>query len=95
MPDGSIDERGLRAQILDAPDTDGAGSASSPYEDLLSSLLEGSGADLGWLAWRDSAGGVVVRRQGIGLLAPSTIAEFPDPPLNPLLIVDGGGVLRI
>ena len=89
-PGASIGEglSGLRAHVLDAPAADRAGNVSSPYEDLVSSLLEGSGADLGWLAWRDSAGGVVVRRQGIGLLPPSTTAEFPDPPLNPQLIVD-------
>jgi len=87
-----LDERptGLRAHVLDAPATDSAGEVSSPYEDLVSSLLEGSGADLGWLAWRDNAEGVVVRRQGISVLPPSTIAEFPDPPLSPLRIVDGG-----
>ncbi|TMB83582.1 MAG: hypothetical protein E6J39_06170 [Chloroflexi bacterium] len=90
--DASIGERlrGLRAHLLDAPPADSAGNVSSPYEDLIGSLLEGSGADLGWLAWHDSAGGVVVRRPGIALLPPSTIAEFPDPPLDPLLIVDGG-----
>ena len=56
--------RGFRAHVLEVPAADGAGDVSSPYEDLVSSLLEGSGADLGWLAWRDSAEGVVVRRQG-------------------------------
>jgi len=82
---------GLRAHALDAAATDSAGNLSSPYEDLVSSLLEASGADLGWLAWRDSGGGVVVRRLGIGLLPPATVAEFPDPPPDPLRIVDGDG----
>jgi len=82
--------RGFRAHVLEVPAADGAGDVSSPYEDLVSSLLEGSGADLGWLAWRDSAEGVVVRRQGISLLPPSTIADFPDPPLDPLRVADGG-----
>ena len=87
-----LDERptGLRAHVLDVPATDSAGEVSSPYEDLVSSLLEGSGADLGWLAWRDNAEGVVVRRQGISVLPPSTIADFPDPPLDALRVVDGG-----
>jgi signal transduction histidine kinase len=89
--DASIGESlsGLKAHVLDVPTADGAGDVSSPYEDLISSLLEGSGADLGWLAWRDSAAGVVVRRPGISLLPPSTIADFPDPPLEPLGVVDG------
>src|SRR5207237_6540582 len=87
-----LDDRptGLRAHVLDVPATDSAGEVSSPYEDLVSSLLEGSGADLGWLAWRDNAEGVVVRRQGISVLPPSTIADFPDPPLDPLRVADGG-----
>src|SRR2546427_10753770 len=90
--DASIGESlsGLRAHVLDVPAADAAGNVSSPYEDLVSSLLQGSDADLGWLAWRDSAGGVVVRRPGIYLLPPSTIADFPDPPLDPLRVVDGG-----
>ena len=79
-----------RAHVLDVPAAGGAGNVSSPYEDLVSSLLEGSDADLGWLAWRDSAGGVVVRRPGVYLPPPTTIADFPDPPLDPLHVVDGG-----
>src|SRR5207244_2761550 len=44
-----LDERptGLRAHVLDVPATDSAGEASSPYDDLVSSRLEGSGAALG------------------------------------------------
>src|SRR3989442_10024061 len=66
--DASIGESlsGLRAHVLDVPVADRAGNVSSPYEELVSSLLEGSGADLGWLGWRDSPGGVVVRRQDCG-----------------------------
>src|SRR5436309_14281152 len=79
-----------RAHVLDVPAAGGGGNVSSPYEDLVSSLLEGSDADLGWLAWRDSAGGVVVRRPGVYLPPPTTIADFPDPPLDPLHVVDGG-----
>src|SRR2546430_10575891 len=81
---------GLRAYVLEAPATDGAANDSSPYEDLVSSLLEGSGVDLGWLAWSDSEGGVVVQRRHLSPLPPSTIADFPDPPLDPLRVVDGG-----
>src|SRR2546426_9346599 len=90
--DASIGESlsGLRAHVLDVPVADRAGNVSSPYEELVSSLLEGSGADLGWLGWRDSPGGVVVRRPGLWLLPPSSIADFPEPPLDPLWVVDGG-----
>src|SRR5436309_15726087 len=78
-----------RAHVLDVPAAGGAGNVYSPYEDLVSSLLEGTDADLGWLAWRDSAGGVVVRSAGLYLPAPTTLAHCPDPPLDPLRVVDG------
>src|SRR6202163_2540553 len=66
--------------------------ASSPDEILVSAILEGSAADVGWLAWRDGKDAVVVRRLASSPLTPSAIGEFPAPPLDSLIIDRGRGI---
>ncbi|TMC32838.1 MAG: hypothetical protein E6J28_14540 [Chloroflexi bacterium] len=51
--------------------------------------MEASAADLGWLAWLDRHDPVVVRREAFSPLEPSLIAEFPDPPEEPIIIDPG------
>lgn len=58
--------------------------ACSPYEILVSSVVEGSKADLGWLAWQDSSGAIVVPGDRRSPLHPDDISEFPEPPGSPL-----------
>src|SRR5260370_32311211 len=64
---------------------------STPDEILVTAILEGSAAEVGWLAWRDGKDAVVIRRVASSSLHPSAIGEFPDPPLEPLVIDRGRG----
>ena len=63
-----------------------------PDEILVTAILEESAADVGWLAWRDGKDAVVVRKVASSPLNPSVIGEFPDPPLDSLVIDRGRGI---
>src|SRR6184192_3332751 len=73
-----FDERAL--ERLDAP------VVRTPHQILVEALLEPSSADLAWLAWEDGSQSVVVARDRMSPLHPSTIGEFPEPPRSPLTI---------
>src|SRR5260370_8942991 len=57
---------------------------STPDEILVTAILEGSAAEVGWLAWRDGKDAVVIRRVASSSLYPSAIGELPVPPLERL-----------
>src|SRR5438128_1275681 len=63
----------------------------SPDEILVTTILERSAADVGWLAWGDGKDAVVVPGVARPFLNPSAIGEFPDPPREPLVIDRGTG----
>src|SRR5438445_6680403 len=73
-----FDERAL--ERLDPP------VVRTPHQILVEALLEPSSADLAWLAWEDGSQSVVVARDRMSPLHPSTIGEFPEPPRSPLTI---------
>src|SRR5712691_7603549 len=83
----------LRVAQANVPDGD-AKRESSPDELLLTAILERSAADVGWLAWGDGKDAVVVPGVARSFLNPSTIAEFPDPPREPLVPGARHSVLR-
>jgi signal transduction histidine kinase len=58
----------------------------TPHHVLVEALLEGSPADLAWLAWEDGSENVVVARDPLSPLQPSAIGELPEPPGSPLTI---------
>src|SRR5713226_5821793 len=58
----------------------------TPHQVLVEALLEQSSADLAWLAWEDGSQSVVVARNRVSPLQPSSIGEFPEPPRSPLTI---------
>src|SRR3979411_1590276 len=66
-------------------------AARSPHEILVTSIVDGSAADLGWLAWQDSLDPVVVPCGASSPLDPVEINEFPDPPQPPVRIERDGG----
>src|SRR5436305_10888753 len=70
-------------QALDRLDTS---VVRTPYQVLVEALLEPSSADLAWLAWEDGSQSVVVARDRMSPLHPSTIGEFPEPPRSPMTI---------
>jgi signal transduction histidine kinase len=63
----------------------------SPAEILVTTILERSAADVGWLAWGDGKGAVVVPGVARSYLDPAAIGEFPDPPRESLTIDRGAG----
>ena len=71
-------ERGARR--LQPLENSWADQAFAPAGILVSTVVEASAADLGWLAWLDRHDPVVVRREAVSPVEPSLIAEFPDPP---------------
>src|SRR2546429_352013 len=73
-----FDDRAL--ERLDVP------VVRTPHQILVEALLEPSSADLAWLAWEDGSQGVVVARDRMSPLHPSTIGEFPEPPRSPLTV---------
>ena len=75
-------ERGTRR--LQPLENSWAEQAFAPAGILVSAVVEASAADLGWLAWLDRHDPVVVRREAFSPLEPSLIAEFPDPPEEPI-----------
>ena len=60
------------------------GDVCSPHEILVTSLVDRSNADLGWLAWQDRFGAIVVPRDRRSPLDPHDVSEFPEPPSSPL-----------
>src|SRR5438445_10541383 len=58
----------------------------TPHQILVEALLEPSSADLAWLAWEDGSQSVVVARDRMSPLQPSSIGEFPEPPRSPMTI---------
>ncbi|HKV32259.1 MAG TPA: ATP-binding protein [Candidatus Dormibacteraeota bacterium] len=63
----------------------------SPDEILVTTILERSAADVGWLAWGDGKDAVVIPAVVRSFLDPSAIGEFPDPPRETVLIDRGMG----
>ncbi len=63
----------------------------SPDEILVTTILERSTADVGWLAWGDGKDAVVVPGVARSFLNPAAIGEFPDPPQSSLVIDHGTG----
>src|SRR2546430_11130275 len=61
----------------------------APAQVLVGASLEGSAAALGWLAWLDRPDSVVLRGDASSRIESRDIAEFPDPPAQPL-VVDAG-----
>src|SRR2546430_17553547 len=61
----------------------------APAQVLLGAILEASAAELGWLAWLDRPDSVVLRGEASSPIESMDIAEFPDPPTQPL-VVDAG-----
>ncbi len=58
----------------------------SAYVPLLARLIDGAAADMAWLNWAGGDTVVVPGRDGSGV-SPLALAEFPQPPHDPLLIV--------
>src|SRR5256886_534566 len=77
---------------LEPPQTEWTEQAFAPAGVLVSAVVEASAADVGWLAWLDRHDPVVVRREALSPVEPSLIAEFPDPPDEPI-IIDAGAPL--
>jgi signal transduction histidine kinase len=48
--------------------------------------LEQTAADLGWVAWTDGGARIVLARPDRCPLDPANIAEFPEPPAEPVLV---------
>lgn len=88
-PNGSLPAKGEGAVVPPAKE-EGA-KLLSPDEILLNAILDGSVAEVGWLAWRDANDAVVIRRVASSTLQHSAIEEFPDPPLDSLVIDRGRG----
>ena len=63
----------------------------SPDEVLVTTILERSAADVGWLAWGDGKDAVVLPGISRSFLNPSAIGEFPDPPPESVVIDHGKG----
>src|SRR5438105_2158443 len=55
----------------------------TPYQALVEALLEQSSADLAWLSWEDGSDSVVIARDRMSPLQPSSIGEFPERPRGP------------
>src|SRR5256714_59680 len=58
----------------------------APAHALIGTILEASAAELGWLAWLDRPDPLVLRGQTSSPIDSMDIAEFPDPPTQPLVI---------
>src|ERR1700737_4048391 len=71
LPEAATDEAVLRD-----PDVK---RDCSPDEILVTTILERSAADVGWLAWGDGKDAVVIPGAARSFLNPSAIGEFPDP----------------
>src|SRR2546429_3057430 len=58
----------------------------TPNQVLVQALLGPSSADLAWLAWEDGSPSVVVARDRMSPLQPSSIGEFPEPPRSQMTV---------
>ena len=74
---------------LEPPQTLWTEQAFAPAGVLVSAVVEASAADVGWLAWLDRSDPVVICREALSPVEPSLIAEFPDPPDEPIIIDTG------
>src|SRR5256886_432276 len=74
---------------LEPPQTEWTEQAFAPAGVLVSAVVEASAADVGWLAWLDRSDPVVICREALSPVEPSLIAEFPDPPDEPIIIDTG------
>jgi signal transduction histidine kinase len=61
----------------------------SPYAAPLRGVLEETPADLGWVAWSDGTTRVVLAREDGCPIEAANIAEFPEPPAEPLVLGTG------
>jgi len=78
--------RPLRVIARDGEDPSWADQRFAPADVLVGAILEASTAEVGWLAWLDGSAPVVLRGNGSSPIESADIAEFPDPPAEPLLI---------
>lgn len=60
--------------------------AQSPYAAPLLGALEETSADVGWLAWSDGGARLVLARRDGCSVDPANIAEFPEPPAEPVVV---------
>jgi signal transduction histidine kinase len=58
----------------------------SPYAAPLLGALEETAADLGWVAWTDGGARIVLARPDGCPIDPANIAEFPEPPAEPIVV---------
>src|SRR3989442_1281568 len=75
--------------LATSPEHPRADHRRAPAQALVSAILDASAAELGWLAWLDGPDPVVLRGEASSPLESTDIAEFPDPPPQPL-VVDAG-----
>jgi signal transduction histidine kinase len=75
--------------LATSPEHPRADHRRAPAEILVGAILEGSAAELGWLAWLDGPDPVVLRSEASSPIESMDIAEFPDAPAQPL-VVDAG-----
>src|SRR5437763_7423812 len=61
----------------------------APAQVLVGAILKASAAELGWLAWLDRPDAVVLRGEASSPIESIDIAEFPDPPEQPLVVNAG------
>src|SRR5256885_15174989 len=61
----------------------------APAQALVGAIVNASAAELGWLAWLDRPDPVVLRGEASSPIESTDIAEFPDPPPQPL-VADAG-----
>ncbi len=65
------------------------GESHSPYAAPLLGALEATPADLGWVSWSDHGIQLVLARPEGSPIEPANIAEFPEPPTEPVVLAAG------
>src|SRR5919201_586822 len=76
-------------KVAPRPNPTWAEQAFAPAAVLVGAIVDASSADLGWLSWLDRTDPVVVRREALSPVEASLIGEFPEPPLEPVIIEPG------
>jgi len=72
--------------LATSPEHPRADHRRAPAQVLVGAILEASAAELGWLAWLDRPDPVVLRGEASSPIESTDIAEFPDPPPQPLVV---------
>jgi signal transduction histidine kinase len=78
--------RPLRVVVRAGENPSWADQSFAPADVLVGAILEASTAEVGWLAWLDGSAPVVLRGEASSPIESADIAEFPDPPAEPLLV---------